>query len=236
MFIGRLQRPSLRLALFVAALLFGAAFSGQADIFVNGVFTGTFVTLPPDNVPIDTLGTFSPAGTDLIGQQLELGFTYDATALASVGTGAYSGPNRASFTETASGRTADVGSSENFQLFLSDVGPPFRFALVTANCVGGCFFGGNQEVQTIILTGSSATISGVGAAQIFSGPAEVLDEFTAYTFESATGTYDSASELLIANGNVEVTATPEPTLLPALCMGFAGFGILGFRRRQQRSA
>jgi hypothetical protein len=244
---NRAQRYSIRLAASMAVLLLGTAVSSRADVFVNGTFTGTFYN-NGINSPIDTFGIFGSPGADLTGQTITGSFTYDASTLPLVlsapGYAGYQAPNNGSITETVNGVTVVLGTSDYMSLALEE--PPTVtagnvFDLETANYVpanavpGQNFLYQYARVEYV----GAPFLNGLGNVQQFSAPALTaggVDLFEEFTYNPTTGGYSSASEELPFISNLSVTATtPEPAMLPALCICSAGLGIVYVRRRKRHS-
>jgi len=236
---------SIRVAGSVAVLVLGVAASGRADINVAGTFTGTFYTSSIDGSPIDTLGTFGAAGANLTGDTITGSFNYDASKLPLVSAGPgyanYQALNNGSITETVNGVTQSVGSSEYMSLFLAQA--PYTsggniFDLSAAGELPLSFaYGQNFAYQYVRLEWvSTPFLVGLGNEQLFSTPAGSaggVDVFVDFNFDPNTGGYNPVIEELPFTASLNVTdPSPEPAMLPVLCAGLAGLGILAVRRRR----
>jgi MYXO-CTERM domain-containing protein len=234
---------SIRGAGSVAVLLLGVAVSGRADINVAGTFAGTFYTSSIDGSPIDTLGTFGAVGANLTGDTITGSFKYDASKLPLVGAGPgyadYQALNNGSITETVNGVTQSVGSSEYMSLFLAEA--PYTsgtniFDLSAAGELPASFvYGQNFAYQYVRLEWvGTPFLVGLGNEQLFSTPsASGVDVFVDFNFDPNTGGYNPVIEELPFTASLNVTdPSPEPAMLPVLCAGLAGLGILAVRRRR----
>lgn len=242
-----MRHSSIRLAASVAVLLLGAV-SSQADVFVNGTFTGTFYNNGV-NAPIDTFGIFGSPGADLTGQTITGSFTYDASSLPLIGSSPgytdYQSANNGSITETVNGVTVNLGTSNYMSLVLEE--PPTVtagnvFDLETSNYVPANPAPGQNYVYQYARLEYVGTpfLNGLGNVQQFSAPAGTassVDLFENWTYNNTTGGYTEVTEELPFINSLSVTnTTPEPVMLPALSVCFAVVGILCVRRHKQRSA
>jgi hypothetical protein len=240
------RHSSIRVVGSVAALLLAIAVSGQADINVTGTFTGTFYTSSVAGSPIDALGAFGAVGANLTGQTITGSFTYDASTLPLVASGPgytqYQTINDGSVSETVNGHTISIGSSAYMSLFLAE--PPYVtsgnvFDLEAAGDVPSTFvYGHNFEYEYVRLEWVSAPfLNGLGNAQTFSAPSPTaggVDLFIDFNYDPHTGGYNSVVEELPFVGSLtSIDPAPEPAMLPVLCAGFVGLGILCIRRREQ---
>jgi len=247
-----MHHASIRLGAFVAFLVLGAV-SSRADVYVNGTFTGTFYTGSDGSggtvSPIDTFGIFGSPGADLTGQTITGSFTYDASTLPLIASGPgytdYQSANNGSITETVNGVTVNLGTSAYMSLVLE--GPPYTsgadvFDLETANYVPANPAPGQNFVYQYARLEYAGTpfLNGFGNVQEFSAPAPGaggVDLFENFTTDPSTGAQSYVTEELPFVSSLDVTATtPEPAMLPALCVCFAGLGIFCAHRRKRHDA
>ncbi len=66
--------------------------------------------------------------------------------------------------------------------------------------------------------------------------AQGVDEFSGYTFDANTRSYNIQTELLQFDINLNASATPEPGMPPVLGIGIAAVALLCVRRRKPRTA